>query len=123
MPLYQPSVAIVSSPSTNPPVEITGTSQQAVVNTRYIANNASLVTITMPTTANVGDQVLIRGKGAGGWKLAQNSGQTIHGASDTTTGTSGYLQSQTSRDTVSIECTTANTDWTIIGNRGTLDII
>jgi len=105
---------------TIPSVEITGTSQQASVNTKYLTNNASLVTITLPASANIGEQVLVRGKGAGGWKLVQNGGQTIHGASDTTTGTGGYLASQTSRDTVTIECTTANTDFLIIAGRGTL---
>jgi len=105
-----------------PVVEVTTTTQAASVNTKYIANNASTVTITLPTIATQGQQILIRGKGAGGWKLNQNSGQTIHGATDTTTGTGGSIASQSRYDTVALECITANTDFIIISNRGTLTI-
>jgi hypothetical protein len=104
-------------------VEILSTTQAANVNTKYIANNTSLVTITLPATATQGQQVLIRGKGTGGWKLAQNSGQTIHGSADTTTGTGGSIASQSRYDCVTVECITANTDWIIINNRGTLTIV
>jgi hypothetical protein len=54
---------------------VTGTSQSAAINNGYIANNASLVTVTLPATAPVGSLVAVAGAGAGGWKLAQNSGQ------------------------------------------------
>lgn len=104
-------------------IEITGTTQSAAVNVKYIANNAGVVTITLPTTAIQGDQVLIRGKGAGGWKLAQNASQVIHGATDTTTGTGGSLASQTRYDCVTVECITANTGWIIINKQGTLTTV
>lgn len=116
------TIALISDLAT-PVVEVTGTSQSASVNTKYIANNAALVTITLPTTVAQGQQILIRGKGAGGWRLSQNSGQTIHGASDSTTGTGGYIASQSRYDTVALECITANTDFIIISNRGTLTIV
>lgn len=106
-----------------PAIEITSSPYNLSVNTRYIVNMASLTTLVLPATAAQGDQIMVRGKGAGGWVIAQNSGQTIHGASDTTTGTSGSIGSQTFRDTVTLECTTANTDFTIIGGRGTLTIV
>lgn len=117
------SSAQLDNAPVNAPVEITGTTQAAAVNTKYYANNAGLVTITLPATAAQGDQVLIRGKGAGGWKLAQNSGQTIHGASDTTTGVGGSLASQARYDCVTVECITANTDFIIINQRGTLTTV
>jgi hypothetical protein len=56
---------------------VTGASQQAQPNTGYIANNASPVTITLPASPNVGDIVRVSGIGAGGWKIAQNDGQSI----------------------------------------------
>ena len=117
------STAFVLANRRVPVVEVTGTSQAAAVNTRYIANNAALVTITLPTTAAQGDVVYIVGKGAGGWKLAQNSGQTIHGATDTTTGVGGSLASAARYNVVSVVCVTASTDWTIIDSQGTLTVV
>ena len=43
--------------------EVTGTSQAMAVNNGYIANNAGLVTLTLPATAAVGDTVIVQGKG------------------------------------------------------------
>lgn len=94
--------------------EVTGTSQNASVNNSYTCNNVALVTVTLPSTAAVGDIVRIVGKGSGGWKLAQNASQTIYFGSDTTTtGTSGSLASTHRRDCVTVECVTANTDWVV----------
>ncbi len=56
---------------------VLGTTQQAENNTGYFATNSSLVTITLPVTSNVGDVLRVSGSGLGGWKIAQNSGQTI----------------------------------------------
>jgi hypothetical protein len=74
---------------------VTGTSQQARPNTGYLATNAAQVTITLPTSPNLGDIVRVSGIGAGGWKIAQNSGQSIVSAAflglTTTPGTAGYL--------------------------------
>ncbi len=56
---------------------IAGTSQQAKSNTGYVVNNENEVTITLPTAPNVGDIVRISGAGTGGWKIAQNAGQTL----------------------------------------------
>lgn len=104
-------------------VEVTGTSQSAVVNTEYFANNAGLVTITLPASAIMGDKVSIRGKGAGGWKLGQNSGQVIHGATSTTTGTGGSVASSAQYNTVTVECMdSSGTSWIIISSQGTLTI-
>jgi hypothetical protein len=57
--------------------EVTGTAQQAVPNRGYLANHAAQVTITLPPAPAVGDVVRVTGVGAGGWKIAQNSGQGI----------------------------------------------
>jgi hypothetical protein len=59
---------------------VAGTSQQAQTNNGYIANSATLVTITLPASPNIGDLVRVSGAGTGGWKLAQNAGQSILGA-------------------------------------------
>jgi hypothetical protein len=56
---------------------VTGTSQQAQPNTGYLANNAAQVTITLPSAPTLGDIVRVSGAGAGGWRMAQNTGQSI----------------------------------------------
>lgn len=73
-------------PGTNGPagpgvtwVQVSGTTQQAAPNTGYLANNASEVVVTLPVSASlaVGDIIQLSGVGAGGWKVAQNAGQSI----------------------------------------------
>lgn len=104
--------------------EVTGTSQAMAINNGYIANNASLVTLTLPAASSVGDTVTVQGKGAGGWRIAQNAGQTIHfGASDTTTGVSGYLEFNNRYDSIELLCITANTEWAVLtGPQGTITV-
>ncbi|MBY0518714.1 MAG: hypothetical protein K2P81_17520, partial [Bacteriovoracaceae bacterium] len=108
-----------------PFIEVTSTSQTMAVNTGYIANNSALVTTILPSTSVVGDLVWIVGKGAGGWKIAQNAGQTIHfGNQDTTTGVGGHLDSSNQYDAIQLLCTSANTDWTCTGiSQGNIGVI
>lgn len=94
-------------------VEVTGTTQSMSVNTCYIANNASLVTLTLPTTSAIGSRIIVHYKGAGGWKIAQNAGQQIRFGSTTTTTTTGYLSSSSVGDVVTLVCITANTLWQV----------
>jgi hypothetical protein len=56
---------------------VTGTSQQAQPNNGYVVTDPGLVTVTLPGNPNVGDTVRVSGLGAGGWKLAQNAGQSV----------------------------------------------
>jgi hypothetical protein len=101
--------------------EVVGTTQTAVVNNGYVCNNAALVTVTLPDTAAFGSIVRICGKGAGGWKVAQNAGETIHfGIQDTTTGAGGSLASTNQYDTVELLCTVADTEWTVLTSVGNL---
>ena len=103
--------------------EVTDTSQSAAVNNGYIANNAGLVTVTLPDTAAVGDVVRVVGKGAGGWKVAQNASEIIHfGVSDTTTGTGGSITATHRRDTVELVCCVANTEWVVMSSQGNFTI-
>lgn len=103
--------------------EVTGTTQAAAINTGYIANNASLVTITLPGTAAIGSVVEIVGKGAGLWRLAQPAGLTIRfGNLSTTAGTGGWLQATQRYDSIRLICTTANTEWTVVSVQGVIDV-
>lgn len=104
--------------------EVTGTSQSAAVNNGYIANNAGLVTVTIPTTAAVGDIVRVGGKGTGLFKIAQNASQTIHyGNVDTTTGTGGSLTATNRYDTIELICITANTDFLVLSSVGSFTVV
>lgn len=110
--------------SASPYVEIAGTSQTAAINTAYGANNASLVTITLPASAVIGSIVEVIGIGAGGWRVAQASGQIIHfGSIDTTSGATGYIESTHRRDTVILRCVVADTDWQVVGAVGNLTVV
>lgn len=103
--------------------EVTGTSQSAAVNSGYICNNASLVTVTLPTTAAVGDILEVVGKGAGLWRIAQNASEIIHmGNLDTTTGVGGYLEATHRRDAVKLVCVVADTEWNVISSVGNITV-
>jgi hypothetical protein len=93
------------------------------INNSYIANNAGLVTLTLPAVAALGSIIKVTGKGAGGWRIAQNAGQTIFfGTSTTTTGAAGRLDSTATRDTVELVCVTANNDWNVLSSIGNITV-
>jgi hypothetical protein len=104
---------------------VTSSSQLMLTNNGYIANKSTLVTLTLPTTSAVGDELDIVGMGSGGWTIAQNSGQSIvFGTSTTTTGTGGSLSSTHTADSLYMICTVANTTWTVgSGPIGNLTVI
>lgn len=117
------TTAFVQNAITAPVVDIVNTTVVSLVSgTKYYANHAGLSTGLLPTTAAKGSQILMRGQGTGGWRISQNANQKIHGASDSTAGTAGFLASQTQYDTVVLECMVANLEWIIVANRGTLTI-
>ena len=101
---------------------VTGTTQAAAVDSGYFTNNAGLVTVTLPTTAAVGERVRVCGMGAGGWKVAQNASELIDGGENTTTtGTGGSIASTHYADAVELICKVANTEWHVISAVGALD--
>lgn len=56
----------------------TGASIQAQANFGYLATNeTATVVVTLPVTLRVGETIRVAGSGAGGWRIAQNAGQTI----------------------------------------------
>jgi hypothetical protein len=107
------------------------TSQSAAVNNAYLVNSASLVTLTLPTAAAVGDRIIIAGRNTGGWRIGQNAGQAIDFLNMvTTSGTSGRIDTEitptsarTPKATIEIVCVVANTTWQVINSTGTLDIV
>lgn len=95
-------------------------------NTGYtIDNGASLVTLTLPATANLGDFIEINGFSAGGWKIAQAAGQQIHlGNLATTSGVGGSLASTNQNDGIRLRCAVAGgTVWTTISVIGNITVV
>lgn len=105
--------------------EVTGTTQAMVADSAYVANNAGLVTLTLPSTAAFGTAIVVLGKGAGGWRIAQNGGQNIQvGSSTSTVGAGGSISSTNQWDSISMICVTANTTWSMYGApQGNLTIV
>jgi len=60
-------------------IVVSGTSTQAMSDAGYLLTGSQLTTVTLPASPNVEDIVRISGAGAGGWKVAQNAGQSILG--------------------------------------------
>jgi hypothetical protein len=103
---------------------VTGTTQTASVGNGYIANNAALVTITLPATVAVGAIVEVAGAGAGGWKLAQNASQVVnYGFRATTSGIGGSLASANQFDAVKLICITANLAFSVLNSNGNVTVV
>ncbi len=104
---------------------IAGTTQTAVANNGYIIGNAALTSVLLPAVANPGNIVQIVGRGAGGWVLTQNAGQTVHiGSVASTAGTGGSIASENQYDAISLVCIIANTTWALTsGAQGNLTIV
>jgi hypothetical protein len=104
--------------------EITATSATMAQNNGYIANNAALVTLTLPVVAQAGSIIEVIGQGAGGWKIAQNSGQQInYDASQTTLGVGGSLASTVRYNCVKLRCVLDDLLWTVVNSQGNLTTV
>jgi hypothetical protein len=105
-------------------VPVSGTSQSLSINTGYVTQNASLTTCTLPVTAAFGTLISLSGIGAGGWIVAQNTGQFINfGNQVTTTGTGGSIASTNRYDGIDLLCVVANTQWTVRMASGNLTVV
>lgn len=103
--------------------EITTTSATAQAGFSYRANNAALVTITLPTTAAAGTLIEIIGVGAGMWRIAQNASQQIHfGNASTLVGTGGRVDATHRHDCARLVCVVPNLTWVIFPAHGVLDV-
>jgi hypothetical protein len=104
--------------------DVSGLTQAIAVNNSYTANNAGLVTLTLPAASAYGSVVEISGKGAGGWLIAQNAGNMIiFGSSSSTPGIGGSIASTGQFDTVRLVCTVVDAVWTVTSCVGNLTIV
>jgi hypothetical protein len=95
------------------------------VNTGYIINAATEIEMTLPAAAAVGDIIIIAGnKGGGGWKLIQNSGQTvIKGPNETSSGTSGTIVGSDDGSCIELVCVETNNRFIVVDSEGTSSVI
>ena len=92
------------------------TSTNMVAESGYVSTGGSLVTLTLPVTAAFGTALGIIGQGAGGWSIAQNSGQNIQvGNVSSTVGVGGSVSSTNRFDSIYLICVVANTTWQVLG--------
>ena len=106
--------------------DVTGTSASMSVNNGYLADNSGLVTLTLPSTAAQFSVIAVAGFGAGGWKIAQNAGQSIQfgSAASTTAGTGGSLASTNRYDCVYLLAVVggSSTTWLVLNSVGNITI-
>jgi hypothetical protein len=97
--------------------------QLALPDSGYFANGVSLVTFILPASALVGSRVAIVAQTSAGWRLAQNSGQSVEvGDKATTEGITGRLGSTAVGDSVEL-IYVGNDRWRCISFTGNLEII
>lgn len=103
---------------------VTATSATMVSDSGYIINNASLVTLSLPVSSDVGDIIKVLGQGAGGWSIVYGASQSIVVGDSTSTLTAGSLSSTQQHDSIELICTVANFTWQAsVGPQGILTIV
>ena len=91
--------------------------QEVVANHSYLCNLDTLITVTLPTTAVVGDVIRVAGMNTGLWKIAQPDGAAIYfGRKNSTVGPDGYLASISSHDAVELVCIVVDSDPDVVGS-------
>lgn len=86
-----------------------GTNQTGVKNNGYIFNSGGALTISLPTTAAVGDEFAVQLDGATSWQITQAANQQVRlGSSTSTLGATGTVTSTARGDTLILVCQTAN---------------
>ncbi len=86
-----------------------------------IANNAGLVTLTIPATTAVGDVFEVVGLGAGLWKVQANTGQIVNFGSGATS-SAGSITATNRYDSLKFVCVVANTTFVVTPNVGNMTI-
>lgn len=117
--LLQQTIAGASLPW----IEVTSTSQTMSAWGKYVANNAVMVSLALPTSADFGTELEIKGMGDGGWIVTQAAGQQINfGVASSTVGVTGSLSSGQIRDAVRLVCVVADTVWDVVSSQGNINV-
>jgi hypothetical protein len=90
-----------------------------VTSSGYFPNSGSLLSLTLPISANVGDALMISGRGAGLWVLNQNASQVVNfGNQTTTSGVAGSITATNRYDVLILVCSVANLSWNVLSSEG-----
>lgn len=117
---YTPAASLVRLPFT----AVTATTQVAVADNAYSANNAARVVFTLPATCPAGAELEFVAQGVGGFGIAQLAGQSIRfGTAVTTAGVAGKIESTSQYDSVRIKCLVADTTYHVACAVGNLDVV
>lgn len=107
-----------------PWTDVTGGSASMAANNGYLADAAGLTTLTLPSTIAQFGVIKIAGYGAGGWTVAQGTGQIIHfGTATTTSGATGSLSSSNRYDCLELICVVANTTFLVTNSQGNITYV
>lgn len=101
---------------------IAGTTQTAVVSTKYIALNSGQTTLTLPSTYAVGDVVSLIGATAntGGWIVQAATGDTVRVNNSTTSAGGTVTCTAVAGQCISLVCDVANTSWVMTSTSSVL---
>ena len=89
-----------------------------VVDTNYITNGAGSIEMLLPSTVELGSVFTLVDVGAG-FRITQAAGQQIvFGNKETTEGITGNLQTTQSGSSLTLICTTADTEFAVISSVG-----
>ena len=118
------SINLEVVPGNFPWTNVTSTSATMVKQNGYQANNAGLVTLTMPSvvSSTFGDTIKVGGFGSGGWIVQCVATQLIH-FGDTATSAAGSLASTNRYDQLEIVCSSTTTEWFVRNSIGNLTIL
>lgn len=109
--------------------EVSGTSQTMEADNGYVADNAALCTLTLPVDPGFGETVEVGSENAGGWKIAQNTGDQIIfseggvGIGRTTIGVAGSVESTDANDWIQLVCVDSaagGSEWRVRNQRGSV---
>jgi hypothetical protein len=104
-------------------VNVTGTSATMSAGNGYQANNAGLVTLTMPSVASstFGDTIKVSGFGAGGWLIQCVATQLINFGSNQSSA-AGSIASTNQYDCIELVCSSTTTQWFATYSIGNLTV-
>lgn len=103
---------------------VTATSATMAGGGGYVANNASLVTLALPTVAPLNSIIEVVGLGNGGWEITQPAGVYVNYGNDTTTvGVGGSLASVNKNDAIKLICTVENVGWSVLSSVGNITVV
>lgn len=89
---------------------VTTTSVNLAVQNGYVMNRNTQIQALLPAVFNVGDEILIRGLGTGGFAIITNIGQTVQFGSVTA---NVSIQSDIQYCNINLRGIVANTTWTV----------